>query len=168
MKNRGINHRIRKRLIERALKKNKREVLFPSFHDVKSIGIVSDSSINYDFSTNRLTSNCKLTSIVVKSKKRGEIKNSEFIFKDDLNFWGLPKKKFIDNFINKPFDILLDVSCSSHDVINYICAKSPARFKISTKNSSRVFDLIISQKQVDVASLMKEIEQILINFNSKT
>jgi hypothetical protein len=69
----------------------------------------------------------------------------DFFSKKDLNWYGKPNDKFVHNFIEEEFDILIDMDIHNHFALRYVSAISRSRFKVglhSTENEA-VFDLMI-------------------------
>lgn len=72
----------------------------------------------------------------------------DFFSKDQLNWFGKPKGIIIRNFLNKEYDILIDLSLKTFYPLTYLLAASPARYKIGrlTEDIS-IFDLAINNKK---------------------
>ena len=67
-----------------------------------------------------------------------------FFSKRNLNFFYIPKTQFVFDFIEKPFDILIDLSTDYNFPFHYISNLSEAKFKIGTlQNNINCFDLMI-------------------------
>jgi hypothetical protein len=79
----------------------------------------------------------------------------------DLNWYGAPKNDYIHEFINKEFDILIDLSLDDVFVFNYISGLSRSKFKVGRHNDNYLdcFDLMI--KMEPNASLEAFIEQVV-------
>jgi hypothetical protein len=56
-------------------------------------------------------------------------KGFDFFTRKQLNWYYKPENSNVDEFIKKPFDILLDLSLDQHFPIRYILAFSEAKFK---------------------------------------
>lgn len=78
------------------------------------------------------------------------LKNSEFEFltKDNLNWMFIPNKERTQKFIDKSFDILINLSPKMYFPLNYIAAKTKAKFKIGQYNKHATFcyDFMIDNK----------------------
>jgi len=79
----------------------------------------------------------------------------------DLNWYGAPKNDYIHEFINKEFDILIDLSLDDVFVFKYISGLSRSKFKVGRHNDNYMdcFDLMI--KMEPNASLEAFIEQVI-------
>jgi hypothetical protein len=162
-----IRNYIRKKYIARVLKKNKRTVLFPKQNTINEIAIVSDKIPDTKHSEISAFKQANISYMFYCDSKREKTSDENIIYASDLNFLKLPPKEKIIDFVEKPFDLLFDLSTGNNDVIDYICAKSIAKFKICSHNNNAVFDLIISKKEIDFEEIISETEQIIKNFNSK-
>ena len=79
----------------------------------------------------------------------------------DLNWYGAPKNDYIHEFINKEFDILIDLSLDDVFVFKYISGLSRSKFKVGRHNDNYLdcFDLMI--KMEPTATLEAFIEQVV-------
>lgn len=70
----------------------------------------------------------------------------DFIYKDDLNWFGKPKGDRIDEFMKRPFDLLLDLSQEDVFPLRYIVTRSVALCKTgrNTEENRDVLDIMIS------------------------
>jgi hypothetical protein len=78
----------------------------------------------------------------------------------DLNWYGAPKNDYIHEFINKEFDILIDLSLDDVFVFKYISGLSRSKFKVGRHNDNYLdcFDLMI--KMESTTTLEAFIEQV--------
>ena len=67
----------------------------------------------------------------------------------DLNWYKLPKSDYINTFINKEYDILIDLSTSNDLILQYIIGLSKAKFKVGRQRRGfeKYFDLMIRIKK---------------------
>lgn len=95
----------------------------------------------------------------------------DFFYKKDLNWYYKPQNYIIDNFINKEYDILINLCDSSVIPIKYLVASSIAHFKIGIyEEDYEIYDLMISLKDdKSMQKLMHEIKHYisLINKNDR-
>ncbi|MFO8235656.1 MAG: hypothetical protein R6U04_09660 [Bacteroidales bacterium] len=71
-----------------------------------------------------------------------------FILKKDFNFFYKPKNHIIHSFIEKEFDLLIDISMQSYFPVKVINNLSRARFKAGKENNEgKDYDLMISLKR---------------------
>lgn len=68
-----------------------------------------------------------------------------------LNWYKAPKSDYIITFINKEYDILIDLSTSNDYVLKYIVALSRARLKVGRQRRGfeKYYDLMIRMKKKD-------------------
>ncbi|MCF8361107.1 MAG: hypothetical protein K9G70_00650 [Prolixibacteraceae bacterium] len=105
--------------------------------------------------------------MVFKNEKRIKGEKEVAVYSSDYDIWGLPKKKWINDFIKQRFSILIDFTNGDNRAVEYICALSNAEFLVGTNPKSKVFDLIIDQNFVNSGDLFNEIENTLQNLNRK-
>lgn len=69
----------------------------------------------------------------------------DFFSKKDLNWYNKPSDKFVSNFMQEDFDILLDLNIHSHFPLRYIAGISKARFKVGPykEGDEAIYDLMI-------------------------
>jgi hypothetical protein len=163
----SIRYRIREKIISRVFKKNKRRAFFPQLDKIKSVGIICQEDQNRNLPANSLFSNSRIVKLVLKNEKPINEEKEVVIYSSDYNILGLPKKKWINNFIKQRFSILIDFSTADDRAVEYICALSNAEFLVGTNPKSQVFDLIIDQKFVNSGDLFNVIEKTLQNLNQK-
>lgn len=87
-------------------------------------------------------------------------KGFNFFSRHDLNFFFLPKTHFILDFIDKPFDMLIDLSIDKNFPLFYISNLSKAKFKIGKFNfGHKCFDVMIDiSKKKSIESLIEQIK----------
>lgn len=87
-------------------------------------------------------------------------KGFNFFSRNDLNLYFIPKSNFINDFIEKPFDILIDLSTDYNFPLHYISALSKAKYKIGRQQKLYPsFDLMIDiSKNNNVESLIEHIK----------
>jgi hypothetical protein len=145
--------------LRRLLRNTKRIKKVHNLDTAKSIGIVFDAT---------LTSQFELVQNFYKSLKKPDVevrvlgyskmkelsnqylfkKDFQFFLKKDLNWYHRPVHRDVDQFIHKPFDILIDLSISSEYHFRYIVALTPAQFKVGhfTEEHS-YYDMMIDIKK---------------------
>lgn len=138
--------------------------------DIKSIGIIfeigSEQEWNtlYYFITTMEKQGKKVNMIGYQPKKLEMnyiITPSNAIIckeKEDTNFYGKPKEELISNFVDKEYELLIDMTKQPHFFGQYISLRTKANLKIAHKNTSiegsesvnNIYDLIIeSQSEMD-------------------
>ncbi|MBN1250513.1 MAG: hypothetical protein JXR51_09040 [Bacteroidales bacterium] len=152
------------------LKARKRIVTFNNFTSSSTVGIIFDAvnKENYhiarDFMAYVEESGARVFSI-------GFVPKSELIgylpFKKGIDYFGLDKELWygkaqssvVDEFIERPFDILIDLSLSNLFSIEYIFALSKAKFKICNDSpKTKYADFFLQLKKPE--NLEQYIEQI--------
>lgn len=94
-----------------------------------------------------------------------------FLCLNDINFLKLPKKGRIDNFVEKFYDIVIDLSFSDAHVIRYVLACVNARLKIgpSVPCKQQFYDIIVNMKEEkDLKKLIETILTLLIVVNQRS
>lgn len=154
-------------IIGKALASNSRVVYFPKSNSIKTVGLIADKYLQTSMFSQKMFSQANFTQLIYTPKNRSKTDSSQSVFRSDLNFWGIPPKKIINWFTNEEFDLLIDCTLQNNGVIDYICAKSEAKFKVSNKNDSKICDLIINQNDKKLSVFFDELENIIVNFNTK-
>lgn len=57
----------------------------------------------------------------------------DFFCQKEQNWVGIPNAPFVEEFVNEPFDMLVDLSLKPMFPLTYILAKSAARFKVGSR-----------------------------------
>ncbi len=150
---------IRKRVIKREAAQQTRVKKYTSLKNAKRVGFiinVCDLSIAEAVTFLRKElSNCGITykSIGVdlskETKKDPAILSDPFlvmIYQNNVNWYGIPENRLIDDFVDEEFDIVIDLSCNSNlFTIDYIMTKSKAKLKVGfLPGSKEISDIIIS------------------------
>lgn len=166
MNRNGLKYNLRKNRISETAGQCSRQVVFPNVSIIQRIGCIGNYSIDLSLITDSFLSGVQVNYLEFNVEKRPKGDESETIFLSDLNFWGVPPKKLIQKFTSIPFDILINFASDQQEVIDYICAKSVAKFKVSKQSSSTIYDLVIISKTLDDAHYLQEIKRTLNNFNN--
>jgi hypothetical protein len=157
--------------MRRKLKHRKRVKSMYSFESSKVIGVVFKTDTQSDFELvkrflhflneqdNKVVALC-----FIDNKKVPDYyllrKGFNFFSREDLNFFFMPKTSFILDFMEKPFDMLIDLSIDNNFPLHYISSLSQAKFKIGKQQTGRnCFDVMIdTSKQNSVESLIEQIK----------
>lgn len=88
----------------------------------------------------------------------------------DLDFFQRPKSAEIKAFIQKEFDILIDLSLTRYFVLDYICSLSQAHFKVgSYREDKNEYDLMIHIEQdPSTGYFIEQIKNYVSVINSTT
>jgi hypothetical protein len=95
---------------------------------------------------------------------------SDYFFKDQLNWMKKPSGPVVENFIKEPFDILINLTLEDFHPLDYIAALSKAGLKIGRANSavSFCYDLTFHlDKEADVKSFAYTIIHYLSKINNE-
>ena len=169
-----IKLRIGQFVFQREIKFNKRLKEVCNLNDAKSIGILYDATsekqinqikpfVDYFF---ELRKDVKALGYV-NSKQLAYCHTPklqyDFFYEKDLNWYYKPQNYIIDNFINKEYDILINLCDSSCIPIKYLVASSIARFKIGQHEEGyEIYDLMISlNDDKSIKKLMSEIKHYI-------
>lgn len=97
-------------------------------------------------------------------------KGFDFFTRKQLNWYYKPISENVDNFIKKPYDMLLDLSLDNPFPIKYILTFSEAKFKAGRYSENCDYlDLMIdiSKEKETMFALRNEVEKGKKNINSK-
>ncbi len=130
-----------RKVLERKLRNRKRTIKVCNISDAKKIGIIFNAThlvsfeIIRNFIKNLSVKNVNVTAMgYVHSKKLIDHylyrKGFSFFTKGNLNWYNKPVKDTIDDFIKKPFDILINLCLENYYPIQYIVALSASSFKV--------------------------------------
>ena len=87
----------------------------------------------------------------------------------DLNWFLKPSNTFVNDFMNKEFDMLIDISIESCFSIQYIAGLSKAKFKVGRYgiNPSNFYDLMLQvDDKIKLVDYLKDIKHYLTMLNS--
>ena len=163
------------------LKKLKRNKKLVNLNEAKTIGIVYQLTAQTNFRKVKLLMK-ELTTpsrqvMIVGYVNRNDIPNyciaanSGYYFdKKDLNWYGSPKNDYIAKFINKEFDILIDLSLEDIYPVRFISALSKSKFKVGryAEGNMEFLDLMIKHKkgELSVDELSRQIIHYLLILKS--
>jgi hypothetical protein len=128
-------------ILQRRMSKNKRVVQYTNFVNVRTIGIVWDASNLSEFaSLNRFHQKMQDAHIDVRifGYFSGKILPDQYtalrylvcIRKDELSRFYLPESKEATDFINTPFDVLIDINLTKELALTYVTSLSKAKIRI--------------------------------------
>jgi hypothetical protein len=123
------------------LKEDKRKVRALGFYDATESPAMMASKLEYDFFTRK-----------------------------QLKWYLKPVDPVIQNFLDEPFDLLLNLCVQPKTPILYLTALSKASFKVgpSNKKFNPYYDLIIDAQELNLKSLITDTETILAMIQSKS
>ena len=163
MNNGSFKYKVALRRINRTVSRNKRKVQFPNAKKLNTVAIVGD---NFKLDLLKKKFDADLVYLNIRNEKRDKSEVSEDIFWSDLNFWNLPPERLIAGFTQRPCDVLINFNTESNTVVDFICAKSVAKFKISKYQQGQIFDLVIDQHNISDTTYVDEIIKTITNFRN--
>jgi len=165
----GLRNQLVYWLINRRIKFINRKRQFRNFDSVRTAGIVwngNDHSAYESLVSILEQKQIKHTDLCFTHDPRKE--ESEIsITKKDFSYWGTPKNKQVDAFINTEFDLLIDISLSSSVYMQVIRALSRASLKAGWSGSvPDYFDLSINvSKNPEPQFLVEQLTHYLNEIN---
>jgi hypothetical protein len=166
-----IRTKIGHMLFMKHLKNMQRDKKVMGFAEAKSIGILYDATDFDDYETVKqyvkdMRAQHKEV-LALGYVDRNELHNMQFaklgldfFTKKELTWNMIPQHPVVTNFINTPFDILINLHPGKNFPLQYITAMSRSRFRIGIfhKKNEAFFDLLIDVK--DDRSLKNFIDQV--------
>lgn len=96
--------------------------------------------------------------------------NFDAICQKDLNWYRIPGGNTVNNFIAEEHDVLIDLTMDDYLPLQYIVAKSRARFKVGrfTEGNKRFLDMMIDTAGAhSLPQLISNIDRYLLMINRK-
>lgn len=170
-----------KKAIKKEVGKLKRNVQIFNLDEAKSFGVVYDASTENDFGrAASLIRHLQAQGKYVKSMGMAPYKvkphylpiklSYHYITLSELNWYRKPHGKFVDEFVNYEFDVLIDLNLKGDESLRYISSLSKAKFKIGlfTEDYKDTYDFMLQGIEPDKVSLfIKEVLHYLEIFKSK-
>ena len=165
-------------LINRKVQAKKRRSEFHNFQTAKKIGIIwaADGTCSTEqiMKLRKKLESIGLSVSVLAFCPLEEtaellIRNFEFFTPKETGFFRLPKPGSIRSFLDKEYDILLDLSIIEQIPVQYIVALSKATMKVGwSKSKYNYYDLMIDiSKKPECGFLIKQIKLYLDNINKE-
>lgn len=168
------------RRLLRAYKSRQRNTRIKTLKNSKSVGILWNSADEGSFETyESLRKTLQSRGIkqiglaYISSKREWEtlstVTHSGFLQNKDVRWFGRPKTGSGMEFVQEPFDILIDLSTSKTIALEYIVVHSPATFRVGWQGSEpNFYDLNIDvTEKPQCKYLMEQILFYLENINEK-
>ncbi len=162
----NIKKKYRNYFFRKATSKRNRQKQVINYYEAKKIGIIYDASKEEDYIlianlTKELQMEGKKVNTIgyIRQKKRPDYSFPRlifgFFFKHDFTWDYKPKSNFIKDFLEKEYDILLDLSPEEIFLAKYIAGLSRAKYKVGifSKDYLRTYDLMI---EVDDSCSLKQ------------
>lgn len=96
--------------------------------------------------------------------------NFEAICQKDLNWYRIPQGNTVQNFMAEEYEIIIDLTLEDRLPIQYILAKSRARFKVGrwSESNKRILDMMIDMAgSKSLPQLIQQVHHYLLMVNSK-
>jgi hypothetical protein len=151
----NLKTNIGKGVLSNKLKNRKRDPVVCNINEAMHIGIIYNATEYVSFEiikdlVKRLSLNSRKITVLgyVHSKKLIDNylyrKGFDFFSRNDLNWYYKPASPVAMEFLNEPFDLLINLSLEDHYPIHYITALSPALFKAGRYSPDDLYlDLMI-------------------------
>lgn len=165
-------------MLQQRLSTQKRKTFFRNFNEVKTVALLFNATNQQDFDlVKRYVHYLKEEKKKVKAigyfdaSKLPEFSYSrvEYAFFDnrDLNWHLKPLGNEIDDFINKEFDLLIDLNIFNDFPLYYIAVLSKAKFKIGRyKEKTNAYDLMIEfPGDKGIKYFLRNIDHYLLQIN---
>lgn len=168
------------RELNRTLKGNTRKRGNPDIYNAKSFGILYDASTEHEFKVVKEFFK-DLRVYGIQANSLGFVNHTEktfhplarpesdYFFKHHLNWYNKPAGVEVNNFIEKPFDLLVNVSLHDFYPLDFIAAASAAKCKIGRSEGrfAHIYDLAIETKGItDSKTFVYLIIHILSQINA--
>lgn len=96
--------------------------------------------------------------------------NFDAICQKDLNWYRIPQGNTVQNFMAEEFEIIIDLTLEDRLPIQYIIAKSRARFKVGrwSESNKRILDMMIDMAgSRSLPQLIQQVHHYLLMVNSR-
>ncbi len=169
-----IGNRIGRMMLEKELKVRKRKVVYNNFHSASNVGIIFNAENKEFYAAAKEFMNyidergikINALSFVSKSELIGYFpyrKGVEYFGMDKLSWTGKPKEEGVEEFIERPLDILIDISLANSFPNEYVFALSKAKFKICNNSLIEKYaDFVLQLKnKEDIDTYIEQIKHYL-------
>ncbi len=173
----NIKKNIGEKILKSKLKKLQRKRAVFNFDTAKTVGIIFNATSEDSYTITKQfvkyleSKNLDVERLgFVDSKELKDFYHqtdkAKYFSKKNINWYGKPKNEDVDKFINKEYDILIDLSLISEYPIVYIASLSKAKFKVgrySGKSNFLDFMIDISQKPTHeflISQIKRYLEQL--------
>ena len=96
--------------------------------------------------------------------------NFDAICQKDLNWYRIPQGNAVQNFMAEEFEVLIDLTLEDRLPVQYILAKSRARFKVGrwSDSNKKILDMMIDMAgSRSLPQLIQQVHHYLLMVNSK-
>ena len=174
--NKRVKSRINHFLFHKEFANHKRSHQTVSFRDAKTIGIIYDSTDEKNYEIIKkyvkdLRDIYKKDVLALGYYDKRDLPNDryaklglDFFTRKSLNWYFKPVAPVVRNFMNKNFDIFIDLHTGNSISFKYITASTKAKFKIGKYDrlSSNFYDfMIILQEPVTLRHFIEQVNHYL-------
>jgi len=164
LKNKSITKAIepylkKRQVYSNSIKLNKLAVLIDARHDIDILSVMQLSS-----SLGVKPKNVKIIGLKEKKteKENQDSEKASYFDESQLNFGGGFKSKTLTDFVNEPYDVLINFYTSDIPELNLVAAASKAKFKAGFSNvDNRINDLVIGTAPDNINLFISELEKYL-------
>lgn len=174
-----IKQKVGDYFFKRELKSNTRKRVVHNLHTAQSIGILYDATeqehmmqvsefVNALFQTKKDVKALGFVNLKELTHHHMPMLQFDFFFLKDLNWYYKPQNYIIKNFVEKDYDILINLCDSSCIPIKYLAGSSQAKFKVGKyEEDVDLYDMMIDVKDSSLTGLIKEIHHYLNIINQR-
>ena len=177
----NVQKYLRKRKIKKIRGNKKRILKLRELDEVKTVGIVFDASsedlykrsahlVRHFASLRKEVKSISITNTDIIPAYADDTLSFNYILKKDINWYGLPNNKYVEDFINTEFDILINLDLKESSSLSFIVNTSMANLKIGINNNSEDIELdfmLEGIKDNDLSIFMKELLRYLEMIKTK-
>ncbi len=157
------------KVLRKKLRNLKRSTKVCNINDARTVGIIYNATNSVSFEIikdfTKILAQKKIEVSVlgyVHSKKLIDHylyrKGFDFFTKNNLNWYNRPKSDTVNDFMKKPYDILINLSLEQYYPIQYVLALSPSTFKVGKYfDEPNYMDLMIDMEKEKKA--MKDVKE---------
>ena len=168
--------RIQDYLLERKINRSPIQRTPGDYDSAQKIGLLFDATelpqrqIVLDYAESLRQQNKKVKLLGFYREKNSE---TNFTFKHftlkDLNFWRQPKGALVSQFMEEPFDVLINLSLEAEPALEYISALSSAQLRVGPYTErTYCYDLMIAtENRKDLSRFIEQVTFLLKKMNSK-
>ena len=162
---------------KRELKSNLRQREVHNLHTAQSIGILYDATeredmlkvsefVNALFQTKKDVKALGFVNLKELTHHHMPMLQFDFFFLKDLNWYYKPQNYIIKNFVEKDYDILINLCNSTCIPVKYLAGSSQAKFKVGKyEEDIDLYDMMIDIKENTLSALIKEVHHYLTVIN---
>lgn len=88
---------------------------------------------------------------------------ADYFLKKELNWFGKPNSKAVDNFVNEQFDLLIDFTDYDCVPLRFVLDRSKARFKVGkySPGNEAYYDLMIAVQEEGWSHYMEQLDKYI-------